>query len=78
MAAENLDRRSIGLSTATAVVAANMIGTGVFTSLGFQLLTLEAGFAIVALWLVGGLAALCGALSYGELSGAMPRSGGLG
>jgi APA family basic amino acid/polyamine antiporter len=58
------------------MVAANMIGTGVFTSLGFQLLTLNTGFAIVALWLVGGLAALCGALSYGELSGAMPRSGG--
>jgi basic amino acid/polyamine antiporter, APA family len=76
MAGENMDRRSIGLNTATAVVAANMIGTGVFTSLGFQLLTLDTGFAIVALWLVGGVAALCGALSYGELSGAMPRSGG--
>jgi basic amino acid/polyamine antiporter, APA family len=76
MTAENRDRRSIGLSTATAVVAANMIGTGVFTSLGFQLLSLDTGFAILALWLVGGVAALCGALSYGELSGAMPRSGG--
>lgn len=76
MSAENRERRSIGLNTATAVVAANMIGTGVFTSLGFQLLSLETGFAILALWLVGGIAALCGALSYGELSGAMPRSGG--
>jgi APA family basic amino acid/polyamine antiporter len=76
MVAHNRAERSIGLSTATAVVAANMIGTGVFTSLGFQLLSLETGFAILALWLVGGLAALCGALSYGELSGAMPRSGG--
>jgi basic amino acid/polyamine antiporter, APA family len=76
MVAPNRDERAIGLSTATAVVAANMIGTGVFTSLGFQLLSLETGFAILALWLVGGLAALCGALCYGELSGAMPRSGG--
>jgi basic amino acid/polyamine antiporter, APA family len=76
MTVENRDRRSIGLSTATAVVAANMIGTGVFTSLGFQLMSLDTGFAILALWLVGGIAALCGALSYGELSGAMPRSGG--
>ena len=74
MAVPNRDERAIGLSTATAVVAANMIGTGVFTSLGFQLLSLETGFAILALWLVGGVAALCGALSYGELSGAMPRS----
>ncbi len=68
--------RKIGILTATAIVAANMIGTGVFTSLGFQVFDLQTGFAIVALWLVGGIAALCGALSYGELSAAMPRSGG--
>ena len=76
MTVEHQHTRSISLGTATAVVAANMIGTGVFTSLGFQLLSLETGFAIVALWLVGGVVALCGALSYGELSAAMPRSGG--
>jgi basic amino acid/polyamine antiporter, APA family len=76
MTADTHDSRTIGVYTAIAVVAANMIGTGVFTSLGFQLLSLNTGFAVVALWLVGGLAALCGALSYGELSGAMPRSGG--
>lgn len=70
------DPRRIGVYTAVAVVAANMIGTGVFTSLGFQLFSLTSGFGILALWLVGGLAALCGALSYGELSAAMPRSGG--
>ncbi len=76
MMADPGDSRRIGVYTAVAVVAANMIGTGVFTSLGFQLFSLTSGFAIVALWLVGGLAALCGALSYGELSAAMPRSGG--
>lgn len=76
MSAATQDSRRIGVYTAVAVVAANMIGTGVFTSLGFQLFSLSTGFAIVALWLVGGLAALCGALSYGELSGALPRSGG--
>ncbi len=70
------ESRRIGVYTAIAVVAANMIGTGVFTSLGFQLFSLTTGFSIVALWLVGGCAALCGALSYGELSAAMPRSGG--
>ncbi len=76
MSAATQDSRRIGVYTAVAVVAANMIGTGVFTSLGFQLFSLSTDFAIVALWLVGGLAALCGALSYGELSGALPRSGG--
>lgn len=68
--------RKITLYTAISVVIANMIGTGVFTSLGFQLAGIQSVFAILMLWLVGGLIALCGALSYGELASAMPRSGG--
>ncbi|MFU8817102.1 MAG: APC family permease [Pseudomonadales bacterium] len=62
--------------TATAVVIANMIGTGVFTSLGFQLLEIQSGFVLMMLWMVGGLTALCGALCYAELGAALPRSGG--
>ncbi|MEL6726783.1 MAG: amino acid permease [Pseudomonadota bacterium] len=62
--------------TALAVVVANMIGTGVFTSLGFQLVTLQSGFALIMLWIVGGGVAICGALSYAELGAALPRSGG--
>jgi len=62
--------------TATAVVIANMIGTGVFTSLGFQLLDIQSGFVLIMLWVVGGLTALCGALTYAELGAALPRSGG--
>ena len=53
-----------------------MIGTGVFTSLGFQLLDIQSGFVILLLWLVGGVTALCGALSYAELAASLPRSGG--
>ena len=63
-------------TTVTAVVIANMIGTGVFTSLGFQLLELSSGFVLLALWAVGGLIALCGAMTYAELGAALPRSGG--
>ena len=66
----------IGLKTAVAIVIANMIGTGVFTSLGYQVVDLKSHFALLLLWLVGGLIALTGALSYGELGAAMPRSGG--
>ena len=76
MSAEIQNTSKISIYTATAIVAANMIGTGVFTSLGFQVFDIQTGFSIVALWLIGGIAALCGALSYGELSAAMPRSGG--
>ena len=53
-----------------------MIGTGVFTSLGFQLLEIQSGFVILALWFVGGVTALCGAMTYAELGAALPRSGG--
>ncbi len=68
--------KKIGLTTAITLVVANMIGTGVFTSLGFQLAGLPHFFTIVALWILGGIAALSGALSYGELGSMFQRSGG--
>ncbi|NNF67521.1 MAG: amino acid permease, partial [Gammaproteobacteria bacterium] len=63
-------------TTVTAVVIANMVGTGVFTSLGFQLLDIRSGFVLLLLWAVGGIIALCGAMTYAELGAALPRSGG--
>jgi len=63
-------------STAIAVVVANMIGTGVFTSIGYQIVDIKSTFVLLMLWLVGGLAALCGALTYAELASRLPRSGG--
>ena len=68
--------RSVGFLTACSIVIANIIGTGIFTSLGFQLANIQSGFVLLMLWVVGGAAALCGALCYGELSAALPRSGG--
>lgn len=62
--------------TAIAVVIANMIGTGVFTSIGFQIIDIKSSFVLLMLWLVGGIAALCGALTYAELASRLPRSGG--
>jgi len=61
---------------ASAVIIANMIGTGVFTSLGYQLADLKSGFVLIMLWVVGGITAVCGALTYAELGAALPRSGG--
>jgi APA family basic amino acid/polyamine antiporter len=66
----------VSVVTATAIAVADMIGVGVFTSLGFQVKDIPSGFSILMLWVVGGLVALCGALSYAELSAALPRSGG--
>lgn len=68
--------RHIGNWTATFMVIANMIGTGVFTSLGFQVVGIRSGFPILLLWVLGGVGALCGALTYGELGTRLPRSGG--
>ncbi len=65
-----------GPTAATAVIIANMVGTGVFTSLGFQLVDLPAGFPILLLWALGGVAAFAGAMCYAELGAALPRSGG--
>lgn len=71
-----LDLRKVSALTATALAVADMIGTGVFTSLGFQVRDIPSPFALAMLWIVGGLVALSGALSYSELAAAFPRSGG--
>jgi len=66
----------ITMFAATAIVIADMVGVGVFTSLGFQVQTLNSGFSLILLWVVGGVVALCGAACYAELSGMFPRSSG--
>jgi APA family basic amino acid/polyamine antiporter len=66
----------VGLATAIAIVVANMIGTGVFGSLGFQVLGIPSGFPIMVLWLVGGVVSFCGAVCYAELASIFPKSGG--
>ncbi len=69
--------QKIGLLTAISYVIANMVGTGVFTSLGFQLAGGVTDIsAIIILWLMGGIIAFTGAQVYGELGSVMPRSGG--
>jgi APA family basic amino acid/polyamine antiporter len=72
------DSRAPSVSTlvATAIVVADMVGVGVFTSLGFQVKDIPSGFSILLLWVVGGVVALCGAFSYAELGAMFPRSSG--
>lgn len=68
--------RRLGFAAALATVVANVVGTGVFTTLGFQVQAVTDGFALLAAWVVGGLIALTGALSYGELAASIRGSGG--
>ena len=68
--------RAFGLPSATALVVANMIGAGVFTTSGFALADLGSRGQVMAAWLIGGVIALSGALSYGALVRRMAESGG--
>jgi basic amino acid/polyamine antiporter, APA family len=65
-----------GLATATFVVISSMIGTGVLTTSGFTVYFVGSNQLMLILWVVGGVIAVCGALSLCELSASLPRSGG--
>jgi APA family basic amino acid/polyamine antiporter len=69
-------KKKIGIYTASAIVIANMIGTGVFTSVGFQLSSLQNTWAILLLWVAGGVLGLFGAFAYAELGTHFKESGG--
>lgn len=69
-------KRSLGLFPLTNIVIANMIGAGIFTTSGLLMADLGSPLVMLALWVVGGMIAFCGAISYGELGAAMPHAGG--
>lgn len=69
-------RRQLGLGVTAAIVVANMIGVGVFTSTGFQAAGMHDPMTILVCWIVGGVIALCGAAAYAELGSMMPKAGG--
>lgn len=75
MAGDHLQRK-LGLFPTTNIVVANMIGAGIFTTSGLLMAGLNNPLLMLGLWVVGGVIALCGALSYGELGAAMPGAGG--
>ena len=68
-------RRHITFRSATALVIANIIGAGIFTTTGFQAADLGHPGWIYTLWLVGGALAFCGAVCFAELGAAMPEAG---
>lgn len=71
-----MGKLKIGWKTATALVVSNMIGTGVFTSLGYQIGGLKNTYSLLLLWLIGGFLALIGAFIYSELASKFKESGG--
>lgn len=72
----SLSNPRLGVFTGTLLIVANMIGVGVFTTTGYMVAAIPSPPAVLAAWLVGGVAAFCGALCYAELGAALPRNGG--
>ncbi len=73
---QETEQKPVGFYSAAAIVVANIIGVGVFTSLGYQVQGIHDVTALMMLWVVGGIIALCGALTYGEIGTVFPKSGG--
>ncbi|MBI9083680.1 MAG: amino acid permease [Desulfobacterales bacterium] len=69
-------QREIGPFSATTLVVANMVGTGIFMTSGFIISEVGDPAGLLLCWLVGGVFSLCGALCYAELGAAFPRAGG--
>jgi amino acid transporter len=68
--------KTLGFTTLVCLIIANMVGAGIFTTSGFALGDLGTPNRVMAAWLVGGVIALCGALSYGGLVRRITESGG--
>src|SRR5271154_5082545 len=65
-----------GLPTATFVVVAGMVGAGVLTTSGYTVALVGSNQWMLLLWVLGGVTAVCGALTIAELSAALPKTGG--
>ena len=69
-------RRELEFSHTTAIVIANMIGTGIFTTTGFLAGDLGRPSLVLGIWVVGAIIAVAGCLCYSELGVNLPQSGG--
>jgi len=69
-------RRSLGVADASLIVVGSIVGAGIFLVSSDVAAMVRSPAALLAVWLIGGAAALAGALSNGELGGLFPRSGG--
>ena len=68
--------RKLSLSDATALVVSNVIGVGIFTTPAVIAALVPGPGSMLALWMVGGILAFAGAVTYGELAKLCPRAGG--
>jgi basic amino acid/polyamine antiporter, APA family len=69
--------RGIGPVSATLLVITNVIGSAIFLTPGTMAATLPSEPLLLLAWILGGVIALCGGLTYAEMGAMFPRSGGL-
>lgn len=69
-------KRRLTLFDASLLVIGNVVGAGIFTTSGFLAGELPQPLLFIAIWVIGGLLTLCGALTYGEMASMFPRPGG--
>jgi len=68
--------RSFTVVPATAVIIANIIGTGIFVKTRVMTANVGSAEMVLVVWVLAGLLSLAGAMVYAELSTMMPRAGG--
>jgi amino acid transporter len=73
---ERLPRR-LGLWSAVAVLIGSTIGSGIFRTPASVAQRIDDVPLFLLAWVIGGVVAVCGALTYAELAAAFPRSGGI-
>lgn len=77
MSESNGYRRELGLFSSTMIVAGSMVGSGIFIVSADIMRQVHTGPMLMLTWLMAGLFTLCATLSYGELTGMLPKAGGL-
>jgi len=68
--------RALRLRDATSLVIGCIVGVGIFRTSSAIATQLQSPTLILAVWVIGGVLSLCGALCYAELAAMFPRSGG--
>lgn len=68
--------RVFGARVAMSLVAGSMLGIGIFLTPRIVASQMQSPVAFFGLWILAGVAALCGATAYAELAAMMPRAGG--
>jgi APA family basic amino acid/polyamine antiporter len=70
-------RKNLTLFDLTMIAVGSVIGSGIFLTPSSIAEALPSPFWILLVWVLGGVLALTGALTFSELNGMMPRAGGL-